>query len=549
MRKRAEAFLKLMLATLVLCTILFIVPQSVSALETQRPQIMVSMGDSFSSGEGIEPFYGQEKPVKEKVQDPDWLAHRSVNSWPGRLTLPNTEGNMAANKDVNWFFVATSGAVMENLTQPFTKKYKTVDVSFGLKERIYWNDFDIAPQVEVLRQLKEEQKQVDYITITIAGNDVGFADVILTCVVKNDPMKLNGLRSQLDGIWRNFYNYNKKAEKESTRDQLKNTYEMLSKEAGHDTNIIVAGYPKLLAPNGGYVLLRTFAFTPEEAVMVNESVSQFNKEIEKTVKKCQASGMNISFVSVEEAFDGHGAYAETPYLNKVELVSFHDIDIYTPPFVSSYSMHPNSQGAEAYAIAVQNKIKEIEKAKREEKAAEEAAANEVAVTDSPKASDDEIVSKELHFSGVVLKPEDVVLKLFDAIQDGDYELATKCLDPATEQQINFWGGMLTTFAGLFTGEFTPWGEIVDDASPISDVAVIECYSENLLFESNIELFSNLLPKIPGLNSLVCTEADVRVKYRYKNKDEYYTEEDTYRVRRYEWSGWRIEEGLINLGGN
>ena len=70
-----------------------------SGLADEKPQeyipsqVIVSMGDSFSSGEGIPPFYGQmdengkEKTLREKLADQDWLAHRSMNSWGGQLEL------------------------------------------------------------------------------------------------------------------------------------------------------------------------------------------------------------------------------------------------------------------------------------------------------------------------------------------------------------------------------------------------------------------------------------------------------------------------------
>ncbi len=43
---------------------------------------MVSLGDSYSSGEGIEPFYGQNEPTADKVKNQDWLAHRSEKVGP-----------------------------------------------------------------------------------------------------------------------------------------------------------------------------------------------------------------------------------------------------------------------------------------------------------------------------------------------------------------------------------------------------------------------------------------------------------------------------------
>ena len=159
---------------------------------------------------------------------------------------------------------------------------------------------------------------------------------------------------------------------------------------------------------------------------------------------------------------------------------------------------------------------------------------------NPKASDREKNAEEMHYSGVVFTPEDVVLKMFDALQEGDYELAAECLDPATEQQIDFWGGIASTIVGLFTGEYISWGQLLLENAGATDVDVIECYSDNYVLNNNLDLFEEWLPKVPGLNNLICTEADVYVKYRYKYNNEYYVSEETCHVKRYEWSGWRIE---------
>lgn len=48
-----------------------------AAEDENKQKIMVSLGDSYSSGEGIEPFYGQNEKISKKVNNPDWLAHRS----------------------------------------------------------------------------------------------------------------------------------------------------------------------------------------------------------------------------------------------------------------------------------------------------------------------------------------------------------------------------------------------------------------------------------------------------------------------------------------
>jgi lysophospholipase L1-like esterase len=485
----------------------------VYAEEIEEHQIMVSLGDSYSSGEGIEPFYGQYNDKSEKVKNPDWLAHRSKYSWPGMLTLPRNEGTMNDNKDEYWFFEAASGAVTDNFNCAFTKTYDK-----GKYEGIY----NLNPQLTIFDELGD--RKADYVTMTIGGNDVGFTDIITSCAVGSKILNFGGLTDKLNHTWDVFY---KEGE---TKDRLTDAYMNVADKAGENAQIIVAGYPQLLDKNGN-----GFLISKSEAKAVNDSVSKFNNAIEEIVKAYQNSGMNISFVSVEDAFSGHEAYSDDPYINGIIfLVQSEDLKDKAPP--SAYSIHPNAEGAKAYAKCVQEKINEIEGKKELENSND----GEKNLTENPEATDDEINAKAKHYSGMVLQPEDVVLKMFDALQEGDYELAAECLDPATEQQIDFWGGIASTLVGLFTGEDISWGQLVLEAAGATDVDLIECYSGNLVMESNVDIFSEWLPKIPGLRNLVCTESDVYVKYRYKYSDEYYIEEETCHVRRYEWSGWRIE---------
>lgn len=92
---------KIMALLITMSLLIFVNSVSVKADKNSKKesQIMVSLGDSYSSGEGIEPFYGQNESVSSKVKNEDWLAHRSQKSWPGLLVLPGNEGTMADNKD------------------------------------------------------------------------------------------------------------------------------------------------------------------------------------------------------------------------------------------------------------------------------------------------------------------------------------------------------------------------------------------------------------------------------------------------------------------
>lgn len=307
---------------------------------TEESRIMVSLGDSYSSGEGIEPFYGQNESTADKVKNQDWLAHRSEKSWPGRLTLQGVNGSMAQNRNDNWFFVATSGAVTDNLTHNQRKEY---DID-GIEGSRY-----IDKQLDVFKELGD--KKAEYVTVSIGGNDAKFADIITEAVIPH-PLNPGALNDKLNSVWEEFY-YGIDGG-ESIRDRLYQAYCDIQDAAGAQAKIIVAGYPKLLDSNGS-----GFLFSENEAALINDSVSRFNDEIESIVKSCKVNGMKICFVSVEEAFDGHGAYSDDAFLNKV-YIGKKDQDLKWS-VSSAYSMHPNDKGAQAYADCVQAKIDDIEK--------------------------------------------------------------------------------------------------------------------------------------------------------------------------------------------
>lgn len=343
---KTRAVSMLLCVCLLLTAVWIFAPKSSAAASTVNSggsRIIVSLGDSYSAGEGIEPFYGQNDEASEKIKNQDWLAHRSEESWPGKLKLPGVSGTMADHRGENWYFVATSGAVTDNLKSSQLKEYNISGYS-GQKY--------IDPQLNVFKQLGD--KKAEYVTITMGGNDAQFSDVVTTAAVPN-PFNPGELSDKLDAIWNEFYNGVDGGK--SIRDRIREAYYDIQAAAGADAKIIVAGYPKLLEQSGKGAL-----FSKEEADLINQSVTRFNDEIAAIVKACKADGMKICFVSVEEEFDGHEAYSKDPYLNGViinVLDSNEDLNEGVGP--SAYSMHPNEKGAEAYAKCVQAKIDEIEK--------------------------------------------------------------------------------------------------------------------------------------------------------------------------------------------
>ena len=339
--------------SLILATVLLIsvFPMPAKATESAlSDRIIVSLGDSYSSGEGIEPFYGQDDPLSEKVKNEDWLAHRSENAWSGMLTIPGVTGTMAENFDTHWFFAASSGAETKHLLEAQKKPYSkggSLTGHWGSEAKVSGTE-DVSPQLNVFGEL--DDRKADYVTMTLGGNDADFAGIITEVVLGSTYLNLSGLSDKLNKTWDKFY------AEDGIGDKLSESYAAIAEKAGEQAHILVAGYPQLLDSTG-----IGFFVSKEEAQLVNTAVTNFNKAIEQVVNESRNAGINISFVSVEEAFSGHGAYSDDPYINEIMFGPIlQEQDLKDIGVSSAYSIHPNYKGACAYAKCVQERIDVLE---------------------------------------------------------------------------------------------------------------------------------------------------------------------------------------------
>lgn len=219
----------------------------------------VALGDSYASGAGAGSYV-------------NGSCRRSSNAYPA-----------LQGKDFPSFkFVACSGAT--------TKSLKTQFRALGLA--------------------------TSFVTITVGGNDLGFVDVMTTCI-------LNGDRSceKRVGKARDF-----------ARDQLPArldaTYATI-KDAAPSAQLVVLGYPRLFTPNDQ---CRTLSKRKRQAL--NDAADEVSGVIAEA-----ASRAGARYVDVREAFADHGVCADEPWINA--LVS---------PTDDSY--HPNKAGQAAYFEAL-----------------------------------------------------------------------------------------------------------------------------------------------------------------------------------------------------
>ena len=178
-----------------LALLIGMLPQStISTNAAEDPAILVTLGDSYSCGEGITPYYGggDEKVMNNGEVNPDWLAHRSTKAWPGLLTLEGVDGVMSdhiGTTNPNWYFVASSGAVINDLANG---QKKTIN-----HESISANEATLAPQFDVFDKVNLTEN--DFVTVSIGGNDIGFVDILKSSISLNEEQfeqSLEALKSE-----------------------------------------------------------------------------------------------------------------------------------------------------------------------------------------------------------------------------------------------------------------------------------------------------------------------------------------------------------------
>ncbi|MBR2590875.1 MAG: hypothetical protein IKE65_08120 [Clostridia bacterium] len=362
--------LALMLAVLLMCATAapaFALPAAES--EIGKEPIMVSLGDSYSSGEGVEPYYFSGR--EDRYEQPDWLAHRSRISWPGKLQLTGSNGkrlimsqhkasysNKTKSYDSfsknNWYFVASSGAVTGSLKGTQNKSYERYPNPDGTPE---YGSLALDNQLKVFESIKPGT--TDYVTMTMGGNDAHFADVFVYAAMNCSFININGMDDYLGRLWDEFYNGSN-----SIKNRIIQAYKDVHNAAGSQADIIIAGYPKIL-PKDGYLI-----FSASESASINRAITQLNTEMKGIINSLYTDDFKIHFVSVEEAFEGHEIYTGTllEYIHGIKFVRADDLD--HSQIISSSSIHPNKHGVVAYAECVQACIDQIEEEKAQSNAAQ-----------------------------------------------------------------------------------------------------------------------------------------------------------------------------------
>ncbi|HET6996976.1 MAG TPA: putative Ig domain-containing protein [Solirubrobacterales bacterium] len=330
-----------------------------SSLGGDGPGEYVALGDSYASGEGLNPIGsgGYFPGTDDTAQN---LCHRSSLAYgPAIASALEAAGRIDPGA---WLMPACSGDLISNL-------------SIGSI-----NDFSPGqtPQLDRLSSLTRQ------VTITIGGNDAGFAGIIAFCleeVSKTPPVFLDG--SSLSGCESRIANANALISDGSIARGLVGLFRTILQRAPR-ARLVVTTYPLLLPANTAYtglkksgrrycpvngpLELKRFGFRDTIVAKLNQVESRMNQLIAKTAQAIRVDDglpgrIGIARLNAGELaahpFPCSEGGAPEPYVNGLRLTA--DLESGAGPtgperFVSRASFHPTAAGHAAFAATVAEEI-------------------------------------------------------------------------------------------------------------------------------------------------------------------------------------------------
>jgi lysophospholipase L1-like esterase len=224
----------------------------------------VALGDSYSSGTGAPPYVSGSCYRSARGYAQLWANTHAVSSFK---------------------YAACGGAT----TQSMTDQFASLDAG------------------------------TDQVTITIGGNDVGFANTMITCVTGSDTSCVNAVNTGIESA------------RTTLPGRLDSTYATIRDRAPNAT-VIVLGYPRLVEPTG------TCMNTTKRAAL-NRGADALHEVIAG-----RAAAAGVRYVDARAHFAGHGACGSSPWINQFSL------------FRLAESFHPNATGYSQGYLALLNTV-------------------------------------------------------------------------------------------------------------------------------------------------------------------------------------------------
>lgn len=316
-------------------------------LAAKPKDFVVQMGDSYSSGEGAQPYiYGTDMGPyadQQKQTSPgrSWNAcRRSQNSWIRQTAIPSrpaTIGSMADTFDtsLDYHSTACSGAVTSQMD------------TTGSTDKDGNPVWGMIGQHHEVPQLSSGflDTNTTLVTLTAGGNDSGFADTVQGCVMLSCPSDAS-VKGQID----------------KTMGWLKGLLQHIHDKAPN-AKIVLLGYPELFEV--GDMTVGCSVMLGDSAIKVNGWADYMRDDQKKLAAELQSADnpVPVTFYSPMTEFYHHGVCSKTgaainDFVAAPSTKPGGDFSCPASPnpmnwvCASMESYHPNNTGTKLYASAL-----------------------------------------------------------------------------------------------------------------------------------------------------------------------------------------------------
>jgi lysophospholipase L1-like esterase len=232
----------------------------------EKDVVYVSLGDSYSSGEGAPPYLDDARDPKS--------CQRSEHSWTARLADD-------APRVRSYVQRACSSATTAYLTGPWTARHLPAQIP-------------TAPD-----------PKVTLVTLTIGGNDMGFGGLVTECYVLDcSGVPTSGLFAL--GL-------------QQLSNRLGTTLYPALRRAYPNAQIVHVGYPRLTPAAGTKVTGCPWLTTGEQAA-AERMVTLIDATLRAAARRSEtAGGANVAYLDLTNALRGHELCSGSSWLRPVTL--------------------------------------------------------------------------------------------------------------------------------------------------------------------------------------------------------------------------------------
>lgn len=278
----------------------------------------LALGDSFASGEGAYQY----KSITDTTQN---KCHLSQRSYPYLISKSLGFGQFES--------VGCSGAKIKdiiNLTEDYDKEHSQ---SKGKSSPTYNDEiFNFFLPGYRWQSRFVEKYAPNTVTISVAGNDIGFDDILKRCLDTDTCYDSYEDRFEIAQSINELF------------PMLTKMYQELMESSDPRVKIYVIGYPQIADPNGFCDI--NVRLSHKELVFAQQLITHLNSVVKKA-----AQYAGVFYTDTSDSFDGY-KLCETKSWNVAVNGLTHGNDIVNLPFVhgpiGNESFHPNAKGHELF---------------------------------------------------------------------------------------------------------------------------------------------------------------------------------------------------------